>query len=273
MMTRRDDILPGYRGHVDAVEPVLSGWVNEAARPNRPVRLFLGIDRAQPIPVIADRPRADVAVAGLGGPNCGFSLVLPAHFLDGAEHELGFILPDGRRLNLPGRPANVALGPVRGDLIPADAASVSAVADLLRRTNFESGFDPDLIAIEHAAAFNALTGPDQGFLFYARVAARLVGYGRLERGRGDAGALEVVALTVLEAYRRKGLGEALLRAVLRAAVEEGSLREVWLSVRPENTPATSLYDKLGFVRDANHPQASWANPCEMTMVWLPCGHP
>src|SRR5437588_773333 len=120
MMTRRDDILPGYRGHLDAVEPVLSGWVNEAAWPNRPVRFFLGIGPGHPTPVIADRPGADVAAAGLGGPNCGFSLVPPAHLLDGTEHELGFILPDGRRLNLPGGPANVALGPVRADLIPAD---------------------------------------------------------------------------------------------------------------------------------------------------------
>ena len=270
-MTRRDGILPGYQGHVDAVEPVVAGWVSEALSPNRPVTFLLRIDHSRPIPVIADRPRADVAAAGLGGPNCGFSVDLPAHFLDGAEHALAFILPDGRSLNLPGRPAIVALGPVRAELIPADAARASTVADLLRRTNFESGFDPDLIAIEHAAAFNALDGPDQGFLFYARAGARLVGYGRLERGRGDAKALGVVALTVLEAYRRKGLGEALMRALLRAAVEEGSLREVWLSVRPDNTPATRLYDKLGFVRDANHPPGGWANPGEMTMVWLPRG--
>src|SRR5258708_2144195 len=108
-MTRRG-ILLGYRGHVDAVEPVLSGWVNETASPNRPVSFCLRIDRGHPIPVIADRPRVDVAAAGMGGPSCGFSLVLPARFFDGAEHELAFILPDGRSLNLPGRPASVALG-------------------------------------------------------------------------------------------------------------------------------------------------------------------
>ena len=268
-MTRRGGILLGYRGHVDAVEPVLSGWVNEAVSPNRPASFFLRIDRSDPIPVIADRLRVDVTAAGLGGPNCGFSLVLPARFIDGAEHELAFILPDGRSLNLPGRPSSVALGPVRADLIPAGTASLSAVADLLRRTDFEGGFDPDLVGIENAAAFNAISGTDQGFLFYARAAAGLVGYARLDRGRGGAAALGVVPLTVLEAYRRKGLGEALMRALLRAAAEEGGLREVWLSVRPDNTPATRLYDKLGFVREANHPPGGWKVPGELAMVWLP----
>jgi ribosomal-protein-alanine N-acetyltransferase len=270
-MARRDGILAGYRGHVDVVEPVLSGWVAEVARPAAPVTFFVSIDRSHPIPVIAGRPREDVAAAGLAAPNCGFSVDLPARFLDGAEHELAFILADGRRLNLPGSPASVALGPVPADLIPASAASVDAVADLLRRTDLEGGFDPDLIGLEHAAAFNSVRVPDRGFIFYARAGARLVGYGRLDRGRGDAGALGVVALTVLEAYRRKGLGEALMRALLRAAAAERNLREVWLSVRPDNAPAMHLYEKLGFVRKPSHSSAGWKMPDEIAMLWLPRG--
>ena len=138
-MTQRDGILPGYRGHVDAVEPVLSGWVSEIERPAAPVRFFLSIDRSPPIPLTADRLRADVAAAGLASANCGFSIDLPARLLDGAEHDLALILSDGRRLNLPGRPASVALGPVRADLIPASAASLDAVGDLLRRADLEGG--------------------------------------------------------------------------------------------------------------------------------------
>jgi ribosomal protein S18 acetylase RimI-like enzyme len=254
-MFGRDDILAGYRGHVDAVEPVLSGWVSRIASPHQPVTLFLSIDGGSPVRVIADRARPDVAAAGLAGQNCGFSVDLPAHLFD------------GQRLNLPGNPLCAALGPVRADIVPAAAASVEAVATLLRRSNFEAGFDPDLVHAAHAAAFNAMTSPAQGFLFYARAGHRLVGYGRLDRG-GDAVAFGVVALTVLAAYRRKGLGEALLRALLRAAAA-AELREVWLSVRPDNTPALRLYEKLGFVRDASHPPGRWAVPGEMTMVWLP----
>src|SRR5260370_6559568 len=118
-MARRDGILDGFCGHVDAIEPVLWGWVSEIATPNRPVTFFLSIDRRHPIPVIADRPRGDVAASGLAGANCGFSVDLPARFLDGAEHELAVLLSDGRNLNLPGSLPRVALGPVRADLIPS----------------------------------------------------------------------------------------------------------------------------------------------------------
>jgi hypothetical protein len=96
-MPHPDAIPEGFRGHVDAIEPVLSGWVVHLARPSVPVTSFLRIDRSHPVPVIADISRPDVAAAGLGGPNCGFSVDLPAQFLDGAEHELALRLPDGRR--------------------------------------------------------------------------------------------------------------------------------------------------------------------------------
>ena len=266
-MARGDGILAGFRGHVDAVEPVLSGWVAEIARPATPVAFILSIDRGQRIPVIADRKREDVAATGLAGADCGFAVELPASILDGAEHELALLLPDGHPLDLPGCPASIALGPVPADMVPASAARVDECADLLRRNDFESGFDPDLVGLDHAAAFNALRSPDRGFLFYARVGARLVGYARIDRGHGDASALGVVALTVLEAYRRKGIGEALMRALLSAAADEEGLTEVWLSVRPDNTPAGRLYEKLGFVRDAKHPPGRWAVPGEITMVW------
>jgi ribosomal protein S18 acetylase RimI-like enzyme len=267
-MARGDGILSGYRGHADATEPALSGWVTEIARPAVPVRFSVSIDRGPPIPAVADRPRTDVAAVGLAGPNCGFSIDLPAHFLDGTEHELALLLPDGRSLNLPGIPASVALGPVRADLIPAGAATLDAVADLLRRNDFEAGFDPGLIGPEHAAAFNSVRDPDRGFLFYARAGDRLVGYGRIDRGHGDAAGLGVVALTVLEAYRRKGVGDTLMRALLHGAASQG-LREIWLSVRPDNIPAIRLYKKLGFVREASHPPGGWAVPGEITMMWLP----
>jgi ribosomal protein S18 acetylase RimI-like enzyme len=268
-MARRNRILSGYRGHIDVVEPVLSGWVAQIARPSTPVRFLLSIDRSDPIAVIADRPRADVAAAGLAGPNCGFSVSLPARLLDGAEHDFALLLPDGRSLDLPGRPVRVALGPVRPDLIPASAASLTAVAGLLRQTDFEAGFDPDRIGLDHAAAFNALASPDRGLLFYARSDHRLVGYGRLDRHHSDTGVLGVVALTVLEAYRRKGIGEALLRTLLRGATEASSLRAVWLSVRPDNTPALGLYRKVGFAPNATHPAGQWAVCGEITMVWIP----
>jgi ribosomal protein S18 acetylase RimI-like enzyme len=156
----------------------------------------------------------------------------------------------------------------RAELIPGTAAEIDAVLDLLRRTDFEAGFDPQLISRDHAAFFNAIRSPEQGFLLYARVSEELVGYGRLERSPADPAEFGVVALTVLAVYRRKGLGEALLRALLRAAAAVG-LPQVWLSVRPDNTAALCLYRKLGFVRDANPPSGGWGLPGEITMVYRP----
>ncbi|HVB16250.1 MAG TPA: GNAT family N-acetyltransferase [Stellaceae bacterium] len=163
-----------------------------------------------------------------------------------------------------------AIEPVPSDLVPAGAASVDAVRDLLARTDDESGGDAALVSRDDAAAFNAIGTPDRGFIFYARAGARLVGYGRLDRGQSEAATLGVVALTVLAAYRRKGLGEALMRALLGAAANEG-VGEVWLAVRPDNTPALRLYEKLGFARDACHPLGHLALPDELTMVWYPTG--
>ena len=264
----RGGVLAGYRGHVDAIEPVLSGWVSAIEHHGMPVGFALRLDRARSCTVVADRPRPDVAAAGLAHRDCGFAVNLPARLLDGAEHELAMLLPDGRDLGLPGLPARVALGPVLADLVPAGVPGLDAVLDLLRRNDDEAGFDPHLVGPRNAAAFDAIQSPAQGFLYYARAGGRLVGYGRLDRGGGAAASLGIVALTVLAAYRRKGLGEALLRALQRDATVAG-LRQVWLAVRPDNIPALRLYDKLGFLRKAASPPGSWAARGELTMLWTP----
>jgi ribosomal protein S18 acetylase RimI-like enzyme len=160
---------------------------------------------------------------------------------------------------------------LHAELIPGSAADLDAVLELLRLTDAEAGFDPNLISREAAASFNSIAAPAQGYQFYARVGDRLVGYGRLERSPFDKSAVGVVALTITAAYRRQGLGEALLRTLLRAAAETGP-RQVWLSVRPDNLPAIRLYEKLGFVSDPNAPPGGWAVPGETTMVWRP-GNP
>src|SRR5262249_35761222 len=108
----RSAILAGYRGHIDSVEPVLSGWIAELARPKSPVAFVVAIDSTYRLAARADRPRPDVASAGLASPECGFAVALPRRFLDGAEHCLELLLPDGESLNLPGCPPNVALGAV-----------------------------------------------------------------------------------------------------------------------------------------------------------------
>ena len=83
-------------------------------------------------------------------------------------------------------------------------------------------------------------------------------------GRG----VGVVAITVLEGYRRKRIGEAMLRALLDAAAGPCAMHEVWLSVRQNNIPAIRLYEKLGFVRRTDRPAGDWAAADEIAMAWL-----
>jgi|SRR5688572_17331884 len=58
-----------------------------------------------------------------------------------------------------------------------------------------------------------------------------------------------VGMGVLPDYRRKGLGEALLRACIAKAKVKGITR-IELEARADNLPAIRLYEKLGFVHEA-----------------------
>jgi N-acetylglutamate synthase len=76
----------------------------------------------------------------------------------------------------------------------------------------------------------------------ARAAGRVAacGYGAAERG--FVGLFDIV---VREEERRRGLGEALVRAILGRAAAQGAAT-AYLQVVVGNSPAERLYDKLGF---------------------------
>jgi len=87
----------------------------------------------------------------------------------------------------------------------------------------------------------------------AEVAGETVGYimCRIESGLPDFGLLgitkrgHVISVAVLPEYQRKGIGDALMReAMLR--MRQYKVKECYLEVRVSNTPAISLYKKLGF---------------------------
>ena len=265
-MKRRGGLLFGYRGHTDAFEPALRGWLVEIGPLARPVAFAVCLDDAVRIPVLANQPRPDVAAAGLGGPNCGFTVDLSGVCRPGVEYQLSLLTKDGRPLNLPGCPSRLFFGPARADIVSGRSADVQQVATLLRRNDFDAWGDPGLVQLGHAAGFVAADRTGSGFTFFARAGAHLVGYSRLDI-RPDEGNRGVVALTVLEGYRRKGLGEALMSRLLETAAQSG-IPDVWLAVRPENAPALALYRKLGFEPRDIGPRP-WVATGEVTMVWSP----
>ncbi|WP_439660765.1 GNAT family N-acetyltransferase [Lentzea sp. HUAS TT2] len=64
--------------------------------------------------------------------------------------------------------------------------------------------------------------------------------------------LELYSMWVRSSHRGRGIGEALVKAVLAWAVEEG-WKVVRLRVYDDNEPARRLYKRLGFV-DADEPE-------------------
>src|ERR1700724_1100654 len=71
---------------------------------------------------------------------------------------------------------------------------------------------------------------------------QVLAYGVMSFGAGEAHTLN---LCVSEAYRCRGVGKRLLRALMERAAAAG-MAEAFLEVRPSNTAAIRLYLALGF---------------------------
>ena len=249
-----------FVGHIDAVEPALSGWVVDCRNPG-PVHFTVVIDASLRFAVTADRPRPDVAASGTGPPNCGFELALPAHLLDGQAHAIDLLLDDGEALKLTAWRSPVVLGPMSYGIERPGLADRDGVATLLWLTNAESGIDADAISDRYVEAWIARAYR----LFAARAASGFVGYALVER-QGPFGA---VALSVLSDYRRKGLGEQLMRRLLAVVRDDEQIAELWLAVAPGNLPARRLYEKLRFVERTDPPPSLVVPATYSTMLWLP----
>ena len=61
-------------------------------------------------------------------------------------------------------------------------------------------------------------------------------------------------------YRRQGIGEALVMALIRQLQQTGS-RNLSLEVRTSNVSARNLYEKLGFIQVGKRPRY-YRNPRE-----------
>lgn len=77
----------------------------------------------------------------------------------------------------------------------------------------------------------------------------------------------VTNVAVLPAYRGRGLGEKLMRALLEKARGRGA-RRMTLEVRPSNTVALSLYDKLGFAPWGRRPRYYSDTQEDAIIMWL-----
>jgi len=78
----------------------------------------------------------------------------------------------------------------------------------------------------------------------AEADGRIVGYAGLAVAADQA---DVQTIAVDERYRRRGIGAALLEALLAEAARRGATA-VYLEVRADNAPAQAMYERFGFER-------------------------
>ena len=75
---------------------------------------------------------------------------------------------------------------------------------------------------------------------------------------------EILNLAVAEGGRRRGLGRALVEAII-AALSERGVRQVYLEVRESNAAARALYAGFGF-KDVGRRKGYYRRPVEDAIV-------
>lgn len=110
-------------------------------------------------------------------------------------------------------------------------------------------------ALESVQSFIMKALNDDWVYYIAILNGRVLGWcniGKMNRPLFDH--VGELGIGVVADFRGQGIGEALIRAALIKAKENG-LKRVTLSVREPNKRAISLYEKVGFVREGLHRKA------------------
>ena len=89
----------------------------------------------------------------------------------------------------------------------------------------------------------------------------LVGYVGSQSVLGES---DMMNIAVHPEYRRKGIAEALVTALVAELTARGN-HSLMLEVRPSNTPAVTLYEKLGFFQVGRRPNY-YRNPREDALI-------
>jgi ribosomal-protein-alanine N-acetyltransferase len=76
----------------------------------------------------------------------------------------------------------------------------------------------------------------------------------------------VTNIVVRDDYRRRGLGEFLLRSAITELIRAG-VKKMTLEVRPSNLAARALYQKLGFVAEGVRPRYYDDNREDAIIMW------
>lgn len=137
-------------------------------------------------------------------------------------------------------------------ITPMGAGHLDAVAGL-ERVCFSSPWSREALTEE-------LSNPNAAYLV-AEEDGQVLGYGGM---RSAAGEYYIDNIAVAPEHRRKGVGRALVGALIgRARAEGGSF--ITLEVRPSNLAAVGLYNSLGFHEEGRRP-GFYTRPTEDALI-------
>ena len=86
-------------------------------------------------------------------------------------------------------------------------------------------------------------------LLVAELDGKVVGNGGLHRQAGRRQHTAILGMGVRDAFQRRGVGTAILTALVDAADLWLDLRRLELVVYTDNAPAIALYERFGFARE------------------------
>jgi len=137
-------------------------------------------------------------------------------------------------------------------ILPMNASHVSAVAEL-EKLCFSAPWSERSIASELQNEYSLwLVEEREG------VAVAYVG------SQSCPPEADVMNVAVAPAFRRQGIGEGLMVALMDALRDKG-MESLTLEVRASNSPAISLYDRLGFTEVGRRPNY-YTDPREDALI-------
>ena len=137
-------------------------------------------------------------------------------------------------------------------IVLMDESHVAAIAELEKRC-FNDPWSEKSIATELTSKLSCWLVAMEG--------ETLVGYVGSQSVLGES---DMMNIAVHPEHRRKGIAEALVTSLVTELTARGN-HSLMLEVRPSNTPAITLYEKLGFTQVGRRPNY-YRNPKEDALI-------
>ncbi|NEA37292.1 GNAT family N-acetyltransferase [Streptomyces sp. SID13031] len=143
-------------------------------------------------------------------------------------------------------------------------AAVAGWASSAQEVLLLTGRDEHPFPADILSSWRAISADIQAFLYFDGDTP--IAYGELWLD-GEEDEVELARLIVTPDLRGKGIGTDFVRALLAPALSAG-YADIFLRVRPDNTPAIRAYLRAGFQPVPEALAAEWNEPQPIDYTWL-----